>query len=69
MRLKLGLAASTMSIASLLVFAAPAAAAPADDPTTTIDAPIDAKAAELVGPVALVWLGLDEPPPAAGVGG
>ena len=41
MRLKLGLAASTMSIASLLVFALPATAAPDEEPTTTVEAPVD----------------------------
>lgn len=45
MRLKLGLAASTMSIASLLVFAVPAAAAPDDEPTTTVEAPVDTEPA------------------------
>lgn len=37
MRLKLGLAASTLTVASLLVFAVPASAAPADQPDTTVD--------------------------------
>jgi len=41
MRLKLGLAASTLSVASLLAFALPATAAPVDEPTTTVETPIE----------------------------
>ena len=39
--MKLGLAASTMTIASLLAFAVPAAASPDPEPTTTVEAPVE----------------------------